>query len=107
MYYPIIDKLKEVMTDIKSVKEKEPLVIEGTITSQSGGTWVGNWSDVVSAFNTNKPVYFSVTIGSNKYLIPVISVGSRSADSGIIYFNQMLAYGQIASNNVFYLYPIQ
>lgn len=107
MYYPIIDKLKEVMTDLTSVKDKEPLIIIGTVTSQGGGTWAGNWNDIVSAFNTNKPVYFSITVSDNKFLIPVVVIHSASAESGIIYFNSMTVYGQIQSDNDFYLLPIQ
>ena len=107
MYYPIIVKLKEIMADLTSVKDKEPLIIEGTATSQGGGTWTGNWSDIVSASNANKPVYFSITLVNNKFLIPVVVVGSDRAESGIIYINNMLAYGQISDNNTFYLWPIQ
>ena len=107
MYYPIIDKLKEIMSDITSVKEKEPLIIVGTATSDAGGTWVGNWNDIVSAFNANKPVYFTITDSNSKFLIPVVGIHSDNAESGIIYFNQMMAYGQIIYNNTFYLLPIQ
>ena len=107
MYYPIIDKLKEIMTDITSVKDKEPLVIDGTVTDQSSGTWAGNWNDIVSAFNINKPVYFSITDINNKYLIPVVAIRSNLAVSGILYSNSMMVYGVMQSNNNFYLLPIQ
>lgn len=106
MYYPIIDKLKAVMMDLTSVKEKEPLVIEGTVTSETGGIWVGNWSDITHAFEINKPVYFTITFDDNKYLTPVVSIGSVSAGSCVFYLNQMV-YGNMLKNNVFYITEVQ
>lgn len=107
MYYPIIDKLKEVMTDITSVKDKEPLVIEGTITSQTGGTWSGDWNNIARAFLDNKPVYFKVQVGTNTYFLPVISIANTSASSSILYFNNMMVYGSIVRDGTFALNPIQ
>lgn len=107
MYYPIIDKLKEVMADITSVKEKEPLVIVGTITSLTGGTWAGEWNDIVSAFSDNKPIYFKVQAGTSTLYVPVISLSNTSASSSILYFNNMMVYGNVVNDGTFILSPVQ
>ena len=107
MYYPIIDKLKEIMTDITSVKDKEPLVIIGTITSPSGGTWSGEWNDIVSAFSDNKPIYFKLQAGTITLFVPVISLSNNSASSSILYFNNMMVYGSLSNSGTFVLNPVQ
>lgn len=107
MYYPIIDKLKTLMTDIASVKEKEPLTIMGTITSVSGGTWTGDWNDIVTAFSDNKPIYFKVPTGTVTLFVPVISLSNTSASSGILYANNMMVYGSLSNNGTFKLNPVQ
>ena len=107
MYYPIIDKLKEVMTDITSVKDKEPLIIEGTITNQTSGTWSGEWNDIVTAFSDNKPIYFKIQAGTITLFVPVISSSNTSASSSILYFNNMMLYGSISNNGTFILNPVQ
>lgn len=107
MYYPIIDTLKKVMSDISSVKNKEPLIIEGTITSQTGGTWSGEWNKIAKAFSNNKPIYFKVQAGTLTLFIPVISLSNTSASSCILYFNNMMVYGSILNTGTFYLNPVQ
>ena len=107
MYYPIIDKLKTLMTDIASVKEKEPLTIMGTITSVSGGTWTGDWNDIVTAFSINKPVYFKVQALDETLFVPVISLTNITASSSILHFNNMMVFGSIAKSGTFVLIPVQ
>ena len=106
--YPIIDKLKEIMTDITSVKEKEPLVIVGTIASPTGGTWAGEWNDIITAFSDNKPIYFKVQSGTTTLFVPVISLISNTlAFSGILYYNDRMVYGSLSNNGTFKLNPVQ
>lgn len=107
MYYPIIDKLKTLMTDIASVKSKEPLIIEGTITSQTGGIWVGEWNDIVNAFSDNKPVYFKIQVRAATFFIPVIEVNDQAAFSDILYFTNMMVYGSLSKSGTFVLNPVQ
>ena len=107
MYYPIIDKLREIMTDITSVKEKEPLVIVGTITSLNGGTWEGEWNDIVSAFSDNKPIYFKVQTNTSTLYVPVIELSNTFASSSILYFNSRLLYGSVVNDGTFILSPVQ
>ena len=106
MYYPIIDKLKEIMTDITSVKEKEPLIIVGTMESPTGGSWAGNWIDIVNAFSNNKPVYFKIQTGTNTGFIPVITLENISAESSILYINNVMVYGKLNKSGNFSLVPI-
>ena len=66
MYYPIIDKLKEIMTDITSVKEKEPLIINATINNDaSGGTWQGDYDDIINSLINGRQVILKGAIPSS------------------------------------------
>ena len=103
MYYPIIDKLKEIMTDITSVKDKEPLVIEGTMTSTTGGTWSGEWTDIDSAFSNDRPIYFKVP-GA---FVPIVVISNAAALSGPFYTGANLVIGQMNDNGTFVLNPVQ
>lgn len=95
------------MADITSVKEKEPLVIVGTITQLNGGTWAGEWNDIVSAFSDNKPIYFKVQAGTTTLYVPVIELSNTFASSSILYFTNTMAYGSIVNDGTFILYPVQ
>ena len=95
------------MADITSVKNKEPLIIEGTITSPAGGTWSGEWNDIVTSFSDNKPIYFKVQAGTITLFVPVISLSNTSASSSILYFNNMMVYGSISNSGTFVLNPVQ
>ena len=111
MYYPIIDKLKTLMTDIASVKEKEPLVIVGTMTSTTGGTYTGNYSDIAEAFSINRQVLFKVAVQGDTLLIPIFDYNSGfsvsvcfpfNADGGVVF-----AYSTIEANNSFTLHTMR
>lgn len=103
MYYPIIDKLKEVMADITSVKEKEPLVIEGTLTTQTAGIWDGNYSDILSAFG-NRPIYFKlITPTGDKFFIPLVQINNTFAYSCLLTLFNVDSFGKLRSDNTFEL----
>ena len=106
MYYPIIDKLKEIMADITSVKEKEPLTIIGTMTSINGGTWLGDWNNIVNAFVDNKPVYFKLQVADTTVFTPIISLSNTYASSCNMYINNLLAYGTISNDGTFAITPL-
>ena len=106
MYYPIIDKLKEVMADITSVKEKEPLTIIGTLTDINRGIWTGDWNDISNAFSTNKPVYFKILENNTTLFVPVIVLTNTSASSGLLYFHNTTVVGIISNNGTFVVNPI-
>lgn len=95
------------MADITSIKNKEPLVIVGTVTSVSGGTWAGDWNDIITAFLQNKPVYFKLQANDTTLFIPVISLSNTSASSSILYFNNMMVIGTISSSGTFVLRPVE
>ena len=57
MYYPIIDKLKDVMAEIGQGGGGGQLVIQGTLTSSTEGTWIGTFSDIQTSIDNNIPVY--------------------------------------------------
>lgn len=105
MYYPIIDKLKEIMTDITSVKEKEPLVIVGTATSATGGTWTGNYSDINEAFSMNRMVLFKSGVASDVVLVPVVQYSPTVSASSLFSFRVsgkvLTAFGTIFPDNTF------
>lgn len=101
MYYPIIDKLKELMADITSVKDKEPLIIEGTLTTQTGGTWSGSYSDILSA-SGNKPIYFKIIMPTgDEFFIPIVLINDSNAVSCMIAVDNSPAEGIIYSDNTF------
>ena len=103
MYYPIIDKLKEVMADIISVKEKEPLVIEGTLTTQTNGIWEGNYSDILSAFG-NRPVYFKMIMPTgDTFFIPLVQINNTSVYSCLLVAFNVSSFGVLYSDNTFEL----
>ena len=107
MYYPIIDKLKEIMADLTSVKNKEPLIIEGTLTSQTGGTWQGTYSDILNALSNKRPVYFYVSVPGANVLTPIIIGTQEYATSGNFPFNVAgtihTTYGILTAGNIFTL----
>ena len=108
MYYPIIDKLKEVMAELTSVKEKEPLIIEGTLTSATGGTWTGNYSDISSAFSNNKQVLFKIVVQGETALVPIIDYNTGFSTSVCFPFkvggSVVITYGAIIADNTFALH---
>ena len=89
MYYPIIDKLKE------------PLVIEGTLTTQNKGIWDGNYSDILSAFG-NRPVYFKLIMPTgDKIFIPLVQINNTNAYSCLLVVFNASAFGSLNSDNTF------
>lgn len=89
------------MSDISSVKDKEPLIIEGTLTGQTDGTWTGNYLDVFSAFG-NKPVYFKIIAPSgDMFSIPIVQINNLTAYSCLLGFGASSAIGVVYPDNTF------
>ena len=89
MYYPIIDKLKDVMAEI-SQGGGGSLVIDGTPGSGSplNGTYNSDLLTINNSMVNGTPVFFRYTLGHALFMIPIIScpVGG----------NEGVAYGATA-----------
>ena len=126
MYYPIIDKLKEIMSnlteqqdDIVGLKATKPFFIDGTITDMTSysGTWQGQWMDVLTAIRDGHPVYFRIrqtipnTAEFNINVPVVVSVKQGTGDptnaiTSYAYINSKTVFMRIDNTNKFYTIPV-
>ena len=126
MYYPIIDKLKEVMSnlteqqdDIVGLKATKPFFIDGTITNMSSydGTWQGQWMDVLTAIRDGNPVYFRIrqTIPNTfefNINVPVVASGKlgtgdpTDAVTSYAHINNETVYIRIKNDNTYNTIPV-